>query len=54
MNEAIYKSFTSTVFVSLVTTQVILANCSSKDVMFVVITNIITKKKEKSEKVRMF
>ena len=46
MRDAIYKSFSSMVLVSLAMTQVILANCSSMDVVLIVITDIVTTNEE--------
>ena len=49
MREAIYKSFSSIVLVSLTMTRAISASCSSMDVVPVTITNMVTEKEEVKE-----
>ena len=49
MSDAICISFSSIVLVSLAMAQAILANCSSMDIVFIVITSIVTTNEEVEE-----
>ena len=49
MRDAIYRSFSLIVLVSLAMAWVISTNCSSMDVMYIVITSIVIVKEEVKE-----